>query len=96
MAKELPVGVAQKKVLDLLGAPDTIQTWDGAKRIFDDLGIVVGSKRVGRTSEPRVSISPNRDAGGGWNPGGDGDSWGASHKLTEAQIADLKARGWWE
>jgi len=26
MAKELPVGVAQKKVLDLLGAPDTIQT----------------------------------------------------------------------
>jgi len=95
MAKILPVGVAQKKVLDLLGAPATIDSWDGAKRILDDLGIVVGSRRVGRSSEPQVWINSSRAAGGGWNVGGDGDSWGASHKLTKEQIADLKARGWW-
>jgi len=94
MGKILPVGVAQKKVLEALGAP-AIDSWDGAKRFFDDLGIVVGSRRVGRSSEPQVWIAAGRDAGGGWNPGGDGDSWGASHTLTKEQIADFKARGWW-
>jgi hypothetical protein len=95
MAKILPVGVAQKKVLEALDAPAAIDSWDGAKAFFDELGIVVGARRVGRSSEPQIWINPNRDAGGGWNAGGDGDSWGASHTLTKEQIALLRARGWW-
>lgn len=95
MAKELPVGVAQQKVLTALGAPTAIQSWGGAEAYFERIGIRVRAVRVGRSSEPRVRLREDRQAGGGWNEGGDGDSWGErAADLTEAQRAAIAH--WWE
>jgi len=94
MARDLPIGVAQKKVIDLLGSETRTETWSGAEAYFERKGIRVRAIRVGRSSEPRVRL--RNPAGGGWNPGGDGDSWGAVHDLSDAQLAAIKAAGWWE
>ena len=83
MGKDLPVGVAQQTVLDILGT--RAASWSVAERIFAEHGIAVKAQRQGRTSVPRV-----REAGydrGGWNPGGeDGYGGGPSPlKLTPEQ-----------
>jgi hypothetical protein len=92
MPKELLVGVAQKKVLDALGI-EGIDTWEGAKRCFAELGIIVASRRVGRSSEPLVwEVEHTR---GGWNPGHE-DGWSESapaSRLTPAQREALEK--WW-
>jgi hypothetical protein len=94
MAKELPIGVAQKKVIELLGSETATELWSGAEAYFERKGIRVRAVRVGRTSEPRVRLR-NPD-GGGFTREGDGDSWGAIHDLTTEQLAALQAAGWWE
>lgn len=89
MKNNTPVGVAQKKVLDAIGA--TAETWQEACAIFEKAGIVVGSKRVGRSSEPVVTYD-RKAYGGGWNPGGDGaESW----DLTEKEVI-AKVKQWME
>lgn len=65
MGKDLPVGVAQQIVLDILDK--TAHTWSQAERIFEAHGIVVRGVRQGRTSVPRVWERPGDQ--GGWNPG---------------------------
>lgn len=70
-SKEHPVGVAQKKVLDALGL--TAENWRKAEEMFEDLGIGVRSKRVGKTSVPVVTIFPR--SGGGFNQDGEGETW---------------------
>lgn len=87
MGKDLPVGVAQQRVLDILGKQAA--SWQHAERIFEEHGIVVRGKRQGRTSAPQV-WERERDRGG-WNPGGeDGYSGGPSSlKLTPEQRAAL-------
>lgn len=92
MAKELPVGTAQRAVLDALGAPSSVDTWDKAKAYFAELGIVVTAKRDGRKSVPVVfeSSHPQR---GGWNPGNE-DGWsGNTPRLTTEQRNALQQ--WW-
>jgi len=84
MAKETPVGVAQKKVLDALNLH--AETWNEANAIFSKLGIVVGAKRVGRTSEPVVSYSANA-YGGGFNQYGEGESW---NNIGDVDLAPIK------
>lgn len=69
--KEFPVGVAQQKVLDALG--ETASDWGQAERIFDEYGITVRAKRVGRISVPVVTLHPR--SGGGFNEHGEGESW---------------------
>ena len=34
MAKELPIGVAQKKVIELLGSETATELWSGAEAYF--------------------------------------------------------------
>lgn len=94
MAKDLPIGVAQRKVVNLLGNETNTETWSGAEAYFERKGIRVRAVRVGPTSEPRVRL--RQPAGGGFTREGDGDSWGAIHDLTEEQLAALQAAGWWE
>lgn len=79
MAKDYPVGSAQEKVLNALGL--TATGFSDAERIFGELGIEVTSKRVGRSSEPVVSEL--NSYGGGWNVGGDGESYKISYKDTD-------------
>lgn len=89
MARELPVGVAQKVILDILIPGNGIQYWSTAEKRFEEFGITVRSRRVGRSSVPVVSAkSPDR---GGWNPGGeDGYSGsGDGARLTAEQRAAL-------
>lgn len=87
MAKEHPVGVAQKIVLDILG--ETSEYWSGANAIFERYGIVVGSKRQGRTSVPQVWERETDQ--GGWNPGHEDGYSGspAPSRLTPEQRAAL-------
>ena len=90
MSKELPVGVAQQMVLNALGAPQSVNTWDKAKRYFSEIGIIVGAARDGRGSKPWVREDTR--ALGGWNPGNE-DGWSAPSKLTPEQRAALAP--WW-
>lgn len=65
MMKDYPVGAAQKMVLDALNM--TATGFSDANRKFDEIGIVVTSKRQGHTSIPVVEV---RDQfGGGWEEG---------------------------
>ncbi len=79
MAKAFPTSVAQDKVLAALNM--TATDFTDAERIFAEIGIVVTSKRVGRSSEPVVSRKASD--GGGWNVDGDGESYKISYKDTD-------------
>lgn len=79
MAKAFPTSVAQDKVLAALNM--TATDFSDAERIFKSIGIEVTSKRVGRSSEPVVSKL--NAYGGGWNVGGDGESYKISYKDTD-------------
>jgi len=68
---EFPVGKAQQMVLQALGKK--AQTFSEATAVFEQMGIVVSSKRQGRESVPVVIVKARM--GGGWNAGGDGESW---------------------
>lgn len=82
MAKQTPVGVAQKKVLDALGLQ--ADSWNEANEIFRRIGIVVGAKRVGRTSEPVVTVDRY---GGGFNQYGEGETF---TKGDDTDLSPLK------
>lgn len=71
MAKDYPVGKAQQIVLDALGM--TASGFNDAKTKFEQLGIVVGSKRVGRNSVPSITIKDR--CAGGFTTDGDGVEW---------------------
>lgn len=75
MAKDYPVGSAQEKVLNALGL--TATGFSDAERIFNEIGIEVTSKRVGRSSEP--VITEKSSTRGGWNSG-DGESYEVNYK----------------
>lgn len=79
MAKETPVGSAQEKVLNALGL--TANSFGDANRIFSEIGIEVGCKRVGRSSEPVITEKPT--SFGGWNAGGDGESYEVNYKVAD-------------
>jgi len=68
MARNYPVGKAQQMVLDKLGLK--ANDFSEAKRIFDELGITVGSKRQGRSSVPVVTVEDR--FGGGFNAAREG------------------------
>jgi hypothetical protein len=68
MPRELPVGVAQSLVLKALG--ERAHTWSQAEAIFEEYGIVVSTKRAGRTSVLVVRERRQKDLGG-WTESGD-------------------------
>ena len=76
MAKDYPVGKAQKMVLDALEM--TADGFTAAEHIFNKIGITVIAVRQGRTSVPQVHRKET--SGGGWNAGGDGESFEISYK----------------
>ncbi len=80
-----PVGKAQQQVLEALGL--TASDFSEANQKFNELGIVVSSKRVGRNSEPVITVKETDF--GGWNPGGDGESY------STGRTADLSAVKQW-
>lgn len=79
---EYPVGKAQQVVLDALGL--TAAGMTSANALFESLGLIVRPVRQGRASVPQITIK-NRYAGG-WNEGGDGDTWRAYGDLTAEQM----------
>jgi cyanophycinase-like exopeptidase len=76
MAKDYPVGKAQQVILDALGIK--AESHQEAERIFEEIGIVVVPVRQGRKSVPQVHRLET--SGGGWNVGGDGESYEVSYK----------------
>lgn len=69
MAKRnYPVGKAQEVILEALGLQAT--TFQEAKEIFEQMGIVVSSRREGRRSVPVVTVKDR--FGGAMTAGGDG------------------------
>jgi len=76
MASNYPTSVAQNKVLAALGL--SASDYAEADRIFADHGLVVSSRRVGRSSEPVISRLAT--IGGGWSVGGDGESYTITYK----------------
>ncbi|MFH1186085.1 MAG: hypothetical protein V1755_13765 [Chloroflexota bacterium] len=69
--KATPVGVAQRKVLDALNL--TAEDFFAANQVFENVGIVVTSKRVGRSSEPVVRLLETHFAV--FNQDGEGEEW---------------------
>lgn len=69
--RDYPVGKAQQMVLDALNL--TASGSGDANRIFESLGLVVASKRKGRTSVPSITVL-DRD-GGAFNAEGEGVTW---------------------
>lgn len=85
-SRQYPVGKAQQVILDALN----IRNCNGhshAQQIFDELGIVVSSKRVGRKSVPVVSKT---GAGSQRTAYGDYDVWN-----SPADDIDLSAISEW-
>lgn len=80
-----PVGKAQQQVLEALGL--TASDFSEANQRFNELGIVVSSKRVGRNSEPVITIKETDF--GGFNSYGDGETWNTGKK------SDLSAVKQW-
>lgn len=76
MASNYPTSVAQNKVLAALGLEAS--DYAEADRIFADHGLVVSSRRVGRSSEPVITRLDT--TAGGWNAGGDGESYSISYR----------------
>ena len=66
--REYPVGKAQQMVLDALNM--TAANHREAEHLFESLGIVVASKRQGRTSVPAITIKSRQI--GGFDASGDG------------------------
>ena len=86
--RQYPVGKAQGDVLAALGIDEkTLNGHSHAQQIFDELGIVVGSKRVGRSSVPVVRITT---VGGGFNAYGEGEE-----SYTPSKNIDLSAIEQW-
>jgi hypothetical protein len=67
--KDYPVGKAQQMVLDALRL--TATGHGDASRKFEQMGLVVASKRQGRTSVPSITRRPATEggmhAGDGWS-----------------------------
>ena len=82
MAHSYPTSKTQEKVLTALGL--TANDFTDAERIFSEIGISVSSKRVGRSTEP--VISRLAAYGGGWNAGGDGESYEISYKQIDLSL----------
>jgi hypothetical protein len=76
MARNYPTSVAQNKVLSALGL--TAEDYPEAEKVLAAHGIAVSSRRVGRSSEPVVTRLAATF--GGWNPGGDGESYEVCYK----------------
>lgn len=69
--RNYPVGKAQQMVLDALGM--SAEDSRDAKEKFEELGLLVNSKRDGRKSVPAITVKSR--FGGGWNRGGDGSGY---------------------
>lgn len=74
-----PIGSAQRQVLNALNL--TAADFTAAEQVFDSIGIVVTSKRVGRSSEPVITMKQTEF--GGFNSGGDGESWSKTFKQID-------------
>ncbi len=79
---EYPVGKTQKMVLDALNL--TAKTFAEAEQKFEELGIVVKSKRVGKATVPEIVVK-DRNVGGFSE---DGDGWEAQ-KYDEFDTAPI-------
>lgn len=70
MTHAYPVGKTQRMVLNALGL--TATDFSDAERIFDDLGLVVASKRQGRSVVPVIRRKATRIS---WNSDGEGEAY---------------------
>ena len=68
MARSYPIGRAQQMVLDALKL--TAKDFSEANRIFESIGIMVSSKRQGRSSVPVITVKDR--FGGAFNAAGEG------------------------
>lgn len=80
--KDYPVGKAQQQVLDALGM--TATGFGDATAKFDQLGIVVASKRDGRKSVPVVSIKQSN-----WKQNTYGDFDGVDVEISADVLSKL-------
>ena len=87
--RDYPVSKAQQMVLDALGM--TASGYSDAQDKFEELGLVVSSKRQGRSSVPAITVKSRET--GGWNPGGDGWSGRQYDDIDTSAIEQWIVRG---
>ena len=89
MARSYPVGAAQQMVLDALNL--TARDFSEANRIFENLGIVVSSKRQGRRSVPVITVKSR--IGGGFNVADEGVEYRKYHNIDLSAVAQWVEEG---
>jgi hypothetical protein len=80
---DFPVGKAQQIVLQALGKK--AQNFSEATKVFEEMGIVVGSKREGRSSVPVVTVKNRWDSCR--NSEGEGEIWRAYEDVDLSAVA---------
>lgn len=85
MQRQYPVGKAQQMVLDALGLTATGSSDANAQ--FEKIGIVVTSKREGKSVIPQIVVKDRTD--GGWD-NGEGYSFTAYRKLTQSEFKAIE------
>ena len=73
-----PVGKVQQMVLNALVL--TASDFGEAERIFEQHGLIVTSKRQGRTSIPEIHLAAR--TGGAFNRDGEGETWNIDYKTV--------------
>jgi hypothetical protein len=79
MAKGYPTSKTQDMVLAALNL--TATDFADAERQFAQYGLVVGSKRVGRSVEPEIRMRDTEF--GAFNQYGEGETWEAEYKQID-------------
>lgn len=87
MQGDYPVGKTQKMVLDAMGVKK--YTFDGAEAYFSEIGIVVRAKRIGRTTQPEITV---KRSGSGFSADGDGDTWKLGNDVDLTSISQWIVR----
>ena len=88
MAKDYPLSKTQQTVLNALGL--TAQNWHEAEELFAKHGLAVEAKRQGRSYVPQITKLATIETGGGWNVGGDGESYEITHEFEPVDFTEIQ------
>jgi hypothetical protein len=87
--KNYPLSKTQQAVMSALGL--TATNWHEAEELFAKYGLAVKAKRQGRQYVPQITnLATVVETGGGWNAGGDGDSYEITREFEPVDLSKIQ------